>query len=99
MTVAVVVVLLWQWLAHWLPWHGFFDRHISTYHLAAYAIGTLGIVAGFGVFVWVRPEASGLECFTALVKVVVASGVATMIAYGVDGLAELKGRAAIAPKE
>jgi hypothetical protein len=54
---------------------------------------------GFGVFVWVRPEASGLECFSALVKVVVASGVATMIAYGVDALAELKGRAAIAPRE
>lgn len=99
MIIGIVVAVLWQWLAHWLPWHGFFDRHISTFHMAAYAIGVLGICAGVGVFVLVEPRASGGECFGALMCVVAASGLATGLAYGVDALAELKGRAAIAPKE
>lgn len=99
MTIGIVVAVLWQWLAHWLPWHGFFDKHISAFHMAAYAMGVLGICAGFGVFVLVEPRASADECFGALMRIVVASGLATGLAYGVDALAEMKGRAAIAPKE
>lgn len=97
--VAALIAALSLWVMHWFPWELMLRRELPR--LVAYTLGMLAITVPISVVhvVWMmvpewKPVWPGAE-IAALWIVVVAGGLAVLIAYGVDWILK---RIAIAPE-
>ena len=83
--IAVLVVTLWEFMMHWVPWALFF-RSGQLGKVQSYVVGLAGIILAYAAWVWT----SGLvmvdvwTAWWALVVLSVAGGAATVAAYGID---------------
>src|SRR5689334_5648918 len=79
--ITALIAALLQWVLHWFPWRMLLRRDLPR--LLAYILGMLGIILPVsGLFIYQQAWNS----LIALWAVVIASGVATVKAYGLDWL-------------
>lgn len=93
-SLAALVAALIQCVSHWFPWRAAMRRELPR--IPAYVLGMLGILLPVSGLYWQWDvNAVGLPQHAHLVGLwvcVVASGLAVMIAYGIDWLVDMLAR-------
>lgn len=93
-SIAAVVAALIQCVSHWFPWRLVLHRELPR--IAAYVLGMLGILLPVSGLYWhwdVNAVGLARHAYLAGLWVcVVASGLAVVIAYGIDWLVDVRAR-------
>jgi len=85
--IAVLICWLALWVEHWFPWQLLLRRPLPR--LAAYILGVLAIAGPLTGLYWrwmVEPAPWPWAHLVGLWAVIVGSGLATMLAWGIDAL-------------